>query len=52
MARLPWDPNRLRRKAPRTFRDAGVQQVLVWPVMDEERQLERFCEEVIPLLAD
>ncbi len=41
----------LRRKAPRPFRDAGVQQVLVWPVTDEERQLERFCEQVIPLLA-
>jgi alkanesulfonate monooxygenase SsuD/methylene tetrahydromethanopterin reductase-like flavin-dependent oxidoreductase (luciferase family) len=32
------------------FRDAGVQQVLIWPVADEERQLELFCERVIPLL--
>ena len=35
----------------RAFRDAGVQQVLVWPVTDEERQLELFCEQVIPLVA-
>ena len=34
----------------RAFRDAGVQEVLVWPVTDEERQLERFCELVIPLV--
>jgi alkanesulfonate monooxygenase SsuD/methylene tetrahydromethanopterin reductase-like flavin-dependent oxidoreductase (luciferase family) len=25
-------------------------QVLIWPVTDEERQLELFCEQVIPLL--
>ncbi len=30
---------------------AGVQRVLVWPVTDEERQLELFCEQVIPLVA-
>ena len=35
----------------RAFRDAGVQQVLIWPVTDEERQLELFCEQVIPLLS-
>ncbi len=33
------------------FRDAGVQQVFVWPVVDEIRQLERFREEVWPLVA-
>jgi alkanesulfonate monooxygenase SsuD/methylene tetrahydromethanopterin reductase-like flavin-dependent oxidoreductase (luciferase family) len=33
------------------FRDAGVQQVLIWPVTDEERQLELFCEHVLPLVA-
>ena len=32
------------------FRDAGVQQVLVWPVTDEVRQLELFCERVLPLV--
>jgi len=30
------------------FRDAGVQQVLIWPVTDEERQLELFREHVWP----
>jgi alkanesulfonate monooxygenase SsuD/methylene tetrahydromethanopterin reductase-like flavin-dependent oxidoreductase (luciferase family) len=28
------------------FREAGVQRVLVWPITDEERQLELFCEQV------
>jgi alkanesulfonate monooxygenase SsuD/methylene tetrahydromethanopterin reductase-like flavin-dependent oxidoreductase (luciferase family) len=32
------------------FREAGVQQVLVWPVVDEARQLELFCERVVPLI--
>ncbi len=32
------------------FREAGVQQVLVWPVLDEVRQLEAFRERVVPLL--
>ena len=32
------------------FRDAGVQQVLIWPVTDEVRQLELFCEHVLPLV--
>jgi hypothetical protein len=30
------------------FRDAGVQQVFVWPVTEELRQLERFRAEVWP----
>jgi alkanesulfonate monooxygenase SsuD/methylene tetrahydromethanopterin reductase-like flavin-dependent oxidoreductase (luciferase family) len=33
------------------FREAGVQQVFVWPVVDEVRQLERFREEVWPRVA-
>lgn len=32
------------------FRDAGVQRVLIWPVADEQRQLELFCERVLPAL--
>jgi alkanesulfonate monooxygenase SsuD/methylene tetrahydromethanopterin reductase-like flavin-dependent oxidoreductase (luciferase family) len=32
------------------FREAGVQRVLVWPVVDERRQLELFCEKVRPAL--
>jgi alkanesulfonate monooxygenase SsuD/methylene tetrahydromethanopterin reductase-like flavin-dependent oxidoreductase (luciferase family) len=50
-ARLPVGPAAAFAELLRAFRDAGVQQVLVWPVIDEERQLELFCERVIPLLA-
>ena len=32
------------------FRDAGVQRVFLWPVVDEVEQLRRFSEEVMPLL--
>ena len=49
-ARLPVGPAPAFAELLRAFRDAGVQQVLVWPVTDEERQLELFCERVIPLL--
>jgi alkanesulfonate monooxygenase SsuD/methylene tetrahydromethanopterin reductase-like flavin-dependent oxidoreductase (luciferase family) len=34
------------------FRDAGVQRVLLWPVADEPRQLELFCERVLPALQE
>lgn len=43
-----------RRSSPeklRACRDARVQQVLIWPVTDEEPQLERFQEQVVPLVA-
>src|SRR6266480_3985578 len=33
------------------FRDAGVQRVLIWPVADEQRKLELFCEQVRPALS-
>jgi alkanesulfonate monooxygenase SsuD/methylene tetrahydromethanopterin reductase-like flavin-dependent oxidoreductase (luciferase family) len=49
--RLPVGPAPAFAEKLRAFRDAGVQQVLVWPVTDEERQLELFCEQVIPLVA-
>ena len=48
--RLPVGPAPAFAEKLRAFRDAGVQQVLIWPVTDEERQLELFCELVIPLL--
>jgi hypothetical protein len=32
------------------FREAGVQQVIVWPVVDHARQPELFCEQVVPRL--
>ncbi|MDQ1467463.1 MAG: hypothetical protein QOH10_1878, partial [Actinomycetota bacterium] len=50
-ARLPVGPASAFAETLCAFRDAGVQQVLIWPVIDEERQLELFCERVIPLLA-
>ena len=49
-ARLPVGPAAAFAEKLDAFRDAGVQQVLVWPVTDEHRQLELFCEQVIPLL--
>lgn len=35
----------------RAYAAAGVDQVLLWPVVDHERQLERFMREVAPLVA-
>lgn len=32
-------------------RVAAVHQVLVWPVVDEARVLELFCDRVVPRLA-
>lgn len=32
------------------FARAGVQRVFLWPVADEHRQLELFCERVLPLV--
>jgi alkanesulfonate monooxygenase SsuD/methylene tetrahydromethanopterin reductase-like flavin-dependent oxidoreductase (luciferase family) len=33
------------------FAKAGVQRVYIWPVADETRQLERFWNEVVPILS-
>jgi alkanesulfonate monooxygenase SsuD/methylene tetrahydromethanopterin reductase-like flavin-dependent oxidoreductase (luciferase family) len=33
------------------FHEAGVRRVLIWPVADEQRQLELFCEQVRPGLS-
>ena len=49
--RLPIGPAEAFAAKLRAFRDAGVQEVLLWPVTDEERQLERFREQVLPLVA-
>jgi alkanesulfonate monooxygenase SsuD/methylene tetrahydromethanopterin reductase-like flavin-dependent oxidoreductase (luciferase family) len=46
--RLPVGPADRCAELLRDFRDAGVQRVFVWPVVDEIRQLERFREEVWP----
>jgi alkanesulfonate monooxygenase SsuD/methylene tetrahydromethanopterin reductase-like flavin-dependent oxidoreductase (luciferase family) len=32
------------------FRDAGAERIFVWPLGDELRQLERFREDVVPLV--
>ena len=34
-----------------SYAAAGVDLLLVWPVADHERQLERFMQEVVPLVA-
>jgi alkanesulfonate monooxygenase SsuD/methylene tetrahydromethanopterin reductase-like flavin-dependent oxidoreductase (luciferase family) len=46
--RLPVGPADAFAEKLVAFRDAGVQEVLVWPVTDELRQLERFRAEVWP----
>jgi alkanesulfonate monooxygenase SsuD/methylene tetrahydromethanopterin reductase-like flavin-dependent oxidoreductase (luciferase family) len=48
--RLPVGPAGAFAEKLHAFREAGVQQVLVWPVVDEARQLELFCDRVVPLL--
>jgi alkanesulfonate monooxygenase SsuD/methylene tetrahydromethanopterin reductase-like flavin-dependent oxidoreductase (luciferase family) len=49
--RLPLGPAETFADRLASFRDAGVQQVFLWPVTDEINQLHRFAEEVAPLLA-
>ena len=48
--RLPVGPAAAFAEKLALFREAGVQRVLVWPVADERRQLELFCENVRPAL--
>jgi alkanesulfonate monooxygenase SsuD/methylene tetrahydromethanopterin reductase-like flavin-dependent oxidoreductase (luciferase family) len=48
--RLPIGPAVAFAEKLAAFRDAGVQTVLLWPVSDEERQLDLFCEQVLPLV--
>jgi alkanesulfonate monooxygenase SsuD/methylene tetrahydromethanopterin reductase-like flavin-dependent oxidoreductase (luciferase family) len=49
-ARLPVGPAEAFAEKLLAFRDAGAQQVFVWPVTDELHQLERFRSEVWPLV--
>ncbi len=49
--RLPVGPPARFAELLAEFRDAGVQRVLIWPVADEQRQLELFCEQVRPGLS-
>ncbi|HEX6236267.1 MAG TPA: LLM class flavin-dependent oxidoreductase [Acidimicrobiales bacterium] len=46
--RLPVGPAGAFAEKLAAFREAGVQRVLVWPVVDELRQLELFREKVVP----
>src|ERR671911_1939836 len=48
--RLPFGPAAAFVEKLNAFRDAGVQRVLIWPVADEQRQLELFCKHVRPAL--
>jgi probable F420-dependent oxidoreductase len=48
--RLPIGPPELFAEKLNAFAAAGVQRVFIWPVADEVRQLERFWNEVRPLV--
>jgi alkanesulfonate monooxygenase SsuD/methylene tetrahydromethanopterin reductase-like flavin-dependent oxidoreductase (luciferase family) len=48
--RLPIGPAEACAEKLAAFRDAGVRRVFVWPVTDEHVQLQRFSQEVMPLL--
>jgi alkanesulfonate monooxygenase SsuD/methylene tetrahydromethanopterin reductase-like flavin-dependent oxidoreductase (luciferase family) len=48
--RLPIGPAELFAEKLTAFANAGVQRVLIWPVANEARQLERFWNEVRPLV--
>jgi hypothetical protein len=49
--RLPIGPAELFAEKLTAFAKAGVQRVFIWPVADEAHQLERFWNEVRPLIA-
>ncbi len=49
--RLPIGPPELFAEKLTAFANAGVQRVFIWPVADEAHQLERFWNEVRPLVA-
>ena len=50
--RLPIGPPELFAEKLTAFANAGVQRVFIWPVADEVHQLERFWNEVRPLVED
>jgi alkanesulfonate monooxygenase SsuD/methylene tetrahydromethanopterin reductase-like flavin-dependent oxidoreductase (luciferase family) len=50
--RLPIGPPGLFAEKLTAFAKAGVQRVFIWPVADEAHQLERFWDEVRPLVID
>jgi alkanesulfonate monooxygenase SsuD/methylene tetrahydromethanopterin reductase-like flavin-dependent oxidoreductase (luciferase family) len=50
--RLPIGPAEMFAEKLTAFANAGVQRVFIWPVADAAHQLERFWNEVRPLVAD
>ena len=48
--RLPIGPADAFAERLSAFARAGVQRVFIWPVIDEQRQLELFYEKVVPLV--
>jgi alkanesulfonate monooxygenase SsuD/methylene tetrahydromethanopterin reductase-like flavin-dependent oxidoreductase (luciferase family) len=50
--RLPVGPAELFAEKLSAFARAGVQRVFIWPVADEVRQLELFCDKVRPAARD
>jgi alkanesulfonate monooxygenase SsuD/methylene tetrahydromethanopterin reductase-like flavin-dependent oxidoreductase (luciferase family) len=48
--RLPVGPAGAFAEKLHAFREAGLQQVLVWPIVDHARQIELFREQVVPRL--
>jgi alkanesulfonate monooxygenase SsuD/methylene tetrahydromethanopterin reductase-like flavin-dependent oxidoreductase (luciferase family) len=48
--RLPVGPPDAFAEKLDAFAAAGVQRVFIWPVVDEVRQIELFCEKVRPLV--
>jgi alkanesulfonate monooxygenase SsuD/methylene tetrahydromethanopterin reductase-like flavin-dependent oxidoreductase (luciferase family) len=49
--RLPVGPAAAFAEKLTAFRNAGVQSVMIWPLANECRQLEAFCENVLPAIA-
>ena len=49
--RLPIGPAERFAEKLAAFAPSGVQRVFIWPVADEQRQLELFWERVRPLVA-
>ena len=48
--RLPIGPPELFAEKLSAFAQAGVQRVFIWPVADEQHQLELFWDKVRPLV--
>lgn len=50
--RLPFGPAESFAERLSAFAQSGVQRVFIWPVADEIRQLELFCEKVRPAIIE